>query len=70
MKINGHGLMFADYILASPGAQVSTFTDSDGATLRIDTLTLVRMYELCKFDLERRNLWASVLERLAENPIA
>lgn len=69
MKINVNGVTFDNYRSASPGVYLSTFTDAEGATLLIDTATLVRMYELCKFDLERRNGWAAVMERV-ETPNA
>ena len=64
MKITDKGVMFSEYRSASPGIGVSAFTDCDGATLLIDTATLARMYELCKFDLERRNGWAAVMARI------
>lgn len=66
MRITANGVTFENYRSASPGEYVSTFTDSDGATLLIDTVTLVRMYELCKFDLERRNGWDSVMLQVGE----
>jgi len=69
MKINSTGVMFCDYRGASPGIDFSSFTDEDGATLLIDTATLVRMYELCKFDLERRHGWAAVMAKI-ETPNA
>lgn len=64
MKITNNGALFADYRSASPGVDLSSFTDRDGATLLIDTATLVRMYELCKFDLERRGGWVAVMQRV------
>lgn len=64
MKINMNGVTFDNYRSASPGVYMSSFTDSDGATLLIDTATLVRMYELCRLDLERRNGWAAVMARV------
>ena len=69
MKINANGVAFNNYRSASPGVTVSTFVDDEGATLIIDTATLVRMYELCKCDLERRHGWAAVMERV-ETPNA
>lgn len=65
MKINANGVTFDNYRSASPGVFLSSFTDAEGATLLIDTAILVRMYELCKFDLERRSGWAAVMERAA-----
>jgi hypothetical protein len=64
MQVTDKGVFFTDYRSASPGVGVSSFTDRDGATLFIDTGTLVRMYELCKFDLERRGGWAAVMARV------
>lgn len=64
MKITGKGVRFDIYQTASPGVTVSSFTDSEGATLLIDTATLVQMYELCQLDLERRGGWAAVMERV------
>lgn len=64
MQITKNGLIFRDYRWASPGVELSSFTDNDGATLVIDTAALIRMYELCKLDLERRNGWAAVMARV------
>jgi hypothetical protein len=64
MKITDRGLFFTEYKSASPGVFVSSFTDKDGAALLIDTVTLVRMYELCKFDLQHRGGWADVMARV------
>ena len=64
MDMTRHGVHFTDYRSASPGLEVSTFTDRDGATLLINTATLVRMYELCKLDLERRNGWGAVMQHV------
>ena len=69
MNITANGVKFDNYRSASPSVYMSTFTDYEGATLLIDTATLVKMYELCKFDLERRNGWAAVMERV-ETPNA
>lgn len=69
MHITKNGLIFCDYQGASPGIDFSSFTDKDGATLLIDAATLVRMYELCKFDLERRHGWAAVMAKI-ETPNA
>lgn len=63
MKITNNGVIFTDYQRASPGTITSSFTDRDGATLLIDTGTLIRMYDLCKFDLERKGAWSSVMAR-------
>jgi hypothetical protein len=64
MQVTDKGVFFTDYRSASPGVDVSSFTDRDGATLLIGTDALVRMYELCKFDLERRGGWAAVMKRV------
>lgn len=63
MKVTANGVVFDNYRGASPGFPYSAFRDHDGATLLIDTATLVRMYDLCKFDLERRGLWDEVVCR-------
>lgn len=67
MQITKNGVIFDNYQSASPGIGFSSFTDKDGATLIIDTATLVRMYELCKFDLERRNVWNAVMDKLEKD---
>jgi hypothetical protein len=59
-------VIFEDFREASPSVELSFFTDEDGATLAVDTATLVRMYELCKRDLERRKGWKSVMARVEE----
>jgi len=64
MKITKFGIFFENYQGASPGIDFSSFTDKDGATLLIDTATLVRMYELCKVDLTKRHGWAAVMDKL------
>lgn len=64
MKITSTGAHFDNYVSASPSATVCAFDDRDGATLLIDTPTLVRMYELVKFDLERRGGWADLMARM------
>lgn len=61
MKITKNGVLFINYRTAAPGTHLSSFTDGDGGTLLISTQTLVRMYELVKFDLEKRNCWQIVL---------
>lgn len=61
MKITSTGVYFDGYVNASPSSATCAFTDRDGATLLIDTATLVRMYELVRFDLERRGGWAAVM---------
>jgi hypothetical protein len=68
MKFSRNGFTFDAYRSASPGVQMSSFTDADGATLHIDTATLVQMYELVKFDLQRRSGWAEVIERAKAKP--
>lgn len=65
MKLTGNGLTVEDYVSANPNQYYSTFTDSEGATISIKTTTLCRMYELVKFDLQRRNGWEFVLEELS-----
>jgi len=64
MQVTDKGVFFTDYRSASPGIDVSAFADRAGATLLIDTATLVRMYELCRLDLERRGGWAAVMARV------
>ena len=54
MKVYDKGVIISGmYRTASPGTDVTVFTDSDGARVFIDTKTLVYLYELAKFDLER-----------------
>ena len=69
MKITRNGVLFESYVSASPASTISAFTDRDGATLLIDTATLVRMYELVRFDLERRGGWADVMARMEPDPV-
>ena len=64
MKITSTGVAFRDYVSACPSPTICSFTDRDGATLLIDTPTLVRMYELVRFDLERRGGWVDVMARI------
>lgn len=64
MKITSCGVVFTDFVGASPCTALSTFTDREGATLLVDTAALVRMYELCKVDLERRGTWGAVMWRV------
>lgn len=64
MKITKNGVLFINYGAASPGTYLSSFTDGDGGTLLISTPALIRMYELVKFDLERRNCWQIVMEEV------
>lgn len=66
MKLTSNGILFEGYKLASPDTHICRFTDKDGATLLIKTTTLVRMYELAKFDLERNGAWEYVLEEVEE----
>lgn len=55
MKITGNGVHFAGhYRSASIGKSACRFTDATGATLVIDTETLLSMADLCRFDLKRR----------------
>lgn len=64
MQLTSQGIFFEDYKLASPCTGYSRFTDKDGATLLIRTTTLIRMYEIVKYDLERRDLWDFILEEV------
>ena len=61
MKLTNRGIVFECYRNASPSSDYCSFTDTDGATLIIKTSTLVRMFELVKFDLERNGAWEYVL---------
>jgi hypothetical protein len=61
MKVTGQGVWFSDYRQARPGPSVSAFTDALGATLNIDTVALIQMYELVKYDLKHRDQWDDVL---------
>lgn len=67
MKITSTGVYFDGYVSASPSETICAFTDRDGATLLIDTAALVRMYELVRFDLERRGGWAGVMARVEDS---
>ena len=69
MKITDKGLTIEDYQSANPNQYYSTFTDVDGARFSIKTTTLVKMYELVKFDLERRNGWNFVMDELEKEQI-
>lgn len=69
MKIASTGVYFDNYVNASPSSYTCAFTDRDGATLLIDAATLVRMYELVKFDLERRGGWADLMARIESDPV-
>lgn len=65
MKITDRGVVFEGcYRSANPSTGFCSFTDKDGATLLIEASTIVRMYEIVKFDLERRGGWGQVLEEL------
>ena len=64
MQIASRGVVFEDYNGASPSTGYCSFTDKDGATLLIKAATLVRMYEIVKFDLERRHGWEAVIAEL------
>ena len=64
MKITANGLVFEDYNSANPAQSYSTFTTPEGVKLHIKTTTLVKMYSLVQFDLERRGVWQYVLDTL------
>lgn len=66
MKINDFGIHFEKYVTGCPDYTFSSFTDSDGARLVINSKTLIKMYELLKFDLERRGLWEQRLETMGD----
>jgi hypothetical protein len=61
MKLLSTGVIFDEYVSASPDGILSGFIDRDGAVLWIPTATLIKMYELVRFDLERKGGWASVM---------
>lgn len=69
MKITSTGVYFDSYVGASIAPTVCAFDDRDGATLLIDAATLVRMYELVRFDLERRGGWADLMSRIESDPV-
>ena len=52
-----------------PAAPGSPFGGTHGAPLLIDAATLVRMYELVRFDLERRGGWADLMARMESDPV-
>lgn len=62
MLLTARGIVFSNFRSASPAITISSFTDSEGATLLIDTATLVQMYELVKRDLDRRRGWDAVMD--------
>lgn len=64
MKITERGIIFEGYRGASPSTGYCSFTDRDGATLLIEATTVIRMYEIIKFDLERRGGWQAVISEL------
>ncbi len=64
MQITNKGVFFEDYVSASPSTGYCSFNDKDGTTLLIPATTLVKMYELVKFDLERRGGWDTVISKL------
>ncbi len=65
MKITDRGVVFeGDYKGASPSTSYCSFTDAEGAKFLIEATTLVRMYEVVKADLERKNNWNYVVEQL------
>lgn len=63
MNININGVTFQDYERARPSTGYSEFIDKDGATLIIKTTTLIKMYELVKFDLELQGTFDYVLDK-------
>jgi hypothetical protein len=63
MDITKHGVLFEDYVRACPDS-LCRFIDSQGATLLIPATTLIRMYELVKFDLSHRNMWDGLMREL------
>jgi len=68
MKITDRGVVFEGmYRSANPSTGYCSFTDQDGATILIEAATIVRMYEIIKFDLERRGGWKQVMD-LVEKP--
>lgn len=69
MKIGQQGVYFNGmYTSGNPGIYTSTFTDEDGARFSIDTITLLRMAELVKFDLRKNeNLERIYKEMNCEN---
>lgn len=55
MRITSNGVHIGGmYKRAFPGQYTTTFVDYDGVAIEIDTKTIVCLYELVKFDLERR----------------
>jgi len=64
MKLTERGVVFEGYRSANPSTGYCSFTDRDGATLLIEATTVVRMYEIIKFDLERRGGWQAVISEL------
>lgn len=66
MNITSGGVTFEEYVRANPSAWYSEFTDADGATLRIKTTTLIKMYELVKFDLERQGSFETVVQSIEQ----
>ena len=70
MKITSNGVMFeGQYTSASPSPGVCRFVDRDGASLLIEARTLVAMYELVRFDLERRGGWAEFEPHTEPDPV-
>lgn len=66
MLLTNKGVIFDNYVGASPDSEYSTFREESGACLTIKTTTLVRMYELVKFDLERSGCWDRMLSKIEE----
>ncbi len=69
MKITDNGIIFEDYKAASPSTGYCLFVDVDGAKFLIKAETIVNMYNLIKFDLERRSGWEEVMQRVEESRI-
>jgi hypothetical protein len=57
MIIGSRGIYFTDYTSANITKDVCEFKDPNGATLLIDAITLVHMYELMKFHLQKEGSW-------------
>lgn len=66
MKLTHNGILFEHYQSAAPGIYFSTFTDTDGARLTIKTETLIRMYELVKFDLNRNGTFDKIIKDMKD----
>jgi hypothetical protein len=66
MKLTDNGAVFDDYRSCSPSTNYCSFTDHEGATLLIPAATLVRMYNIVKYDLETRHGWLQVMDTVEE----